>query len=61
MSRGWYNRPVVASVIEDSVALHPKNEKKKKRKAGHLYPSSADIQYVYSYSFTLLYWQNGLC
>jgi hypothetical protein len=26
---GWYNRPVVASVIVDSVSLYPKKEKKK--------------------------------
>jgi hypothetical protein len=26
--RGWYNRPAVASVILDSVALHPTKGKK---------------------------------
>jgi hypothetical protein len=25
---GWYNRPVVTSVIVDSVPLHPKKEKR---------------------------------
>jgi hypothetical protein len=25
--RGWYNRPMVTSVIVDSVSLHPKEEK----------------------------------
>jgi hypothetical protein len=29
--RGWYNRPVVASVIEDSAPVYSKNEKKKKK------------------------------
>jgi hypothetical protein len=27
--RGWYNRPVVASVIVDSVSFHPKKKKEK--------------------------------
>jgi hypothetical protein len=29
--RGWYNRPVVASVIVDSVPLHSKKKEKKKK------------------------------
>jgi hypothetical protein len=28
LHRGWYNRPVVASVTVDSVALHPKKRNK---------------------------------
>jgi hypothetical protein len=30
--RGWYNRPIVASVIVDSIPQHSKAKKKKKKK-----------------------------
>jgi hypothetical protein len=26
--RGWYNRPVIASIIVDSIPLHPKKRRK---------------------------------
>jgi hypothetical protein len=31
--RGWYNRPVIASVIMDSLSLHPKKGEKRVNKS----------------------------